>query len=161
MRLSPTRLHFRPREGSWTVGGRGGPGLTQGRRTENHDVPRRTSRVAVRVGNPSHSYHPEGFHTGARSPGGGVGWGGVGWGGVGWGYILMGLRHIPSVGEKKAAVQAAQGVGFVCFDAFASTLTRPQGHMHVFSFVSWIDLVSRCKAAGAMSKRHSIFSFLF
>ena len=61
MRPSPTGLHFWPREGSWTVGGRGGPGLTQRRRTENHDVPRLTPRVAVRVGNPSHSYHPEGF----------------------------------------------------------------------------------------------------
>ena len=70
MRLSPTGLHFWPREGSWTVGGRGGPGLTRGRRTENHDVSRLTSRVAVRVGNPSHSYHPEGFYTGARSPDG-------------------------------------------------------------------------------------------
>ena len=66
-------LHFWPREGSWTVGGRGGPGLTQGRRTEDHDASRRTSRVAVRVGNPSHSYHSEGFYTGARSPVGTVG----------------------------------------------------------------------------------------
>ena len=40
------------------VGGRGGSGLTQGRRTENHNVSRLTSRVAVRVGNPSHNYHP-------------------------------------------------------------------------------------------------------
>ena len=71
MRLSPTGLHFRPREGSWTVGGRGGPGLTQGRRTENHSVPQLISRLAVRVGNPSHSYHPGGFYTGARSPAGG------------------------------------------------------------------------------------------
>ena len=68
MHLSPTGLHFWPREGSWTVGGRGGPGLTQGRRTENHDVSRLASWVAVRVGNVSHSYHPEGFYTGARSP---------------------------------------------------------------------------------------------
>ena len=77
MRLSPTGLHFWPREGSWTVGGRAHPGLTQGRCTENHDVSRLTSRVAVRVGDPSQSYHPEAFYTGARSP---VGWGGVGWG---------------------------------------------------------------------------------
>ena len=61
MHLSPTGLHVWPREGSWTVGGRGGPGLTQGRRTRNHDVSRLASSVAVRVGNPSHSYHPEGF----------------------------------------------------------------------------------------------------
>ena len=67
MRLSPTGLHFWPREGSWTVGGRGGPGLTKGRHTENHDVPRLISRLAVRVDNPPHSYHPEGFYTGARS----------------------------------------------------------------------------------------------
>ena len=66
--LSPTGLHVWPREGSWTVGGRGGPGLTQGRRTRNRDVSRLASSVAVRVGNPSHSYHPEGFWTGARSP---------------------------------------------------------------------------------------------
>ena len=59
--LSPTGLHVWPREGSWTVGGRGGPGLTQGRRTRNRDVSRLVSSVAVRVGNPSHSYHPEGF----------------------------------------------------------------------------------------------------
>ena len=59
--LSPTGLHVWPREGSWTVGGRGGPGLTQGRRTRNRDVSRLASSVAVRVGNPSHSYHPEGF----------------------------------------------------------------------------------------------------
>ena len=59
--LSPTGLHVWPREGSWTVGGRGGPGLTQGRRTRNRDVSRLASSVAMRVGNPSHSYHPEGF----------------------------------------------------------------------------------------------------
>ena len=63
MRLSPTRLQLWPREGSWKVGGRGGPGLTQGRRTENHDVSRLTSRVAARVGNPSHNYRLEGFYT--------------------------------------------------------------------------------------------------
>ena len=74
MRLSPTGLHFWPREGSWTVGGRGRPGLTQGRRTENHDVSRLASRVAVSVGNLSHSYHPEGFYTGARSPEGNGSW---------------------------------------------------------------------------------------
>ena len=50
------------------VDGQGGPGVTQGRRTENHDVPRLISRLALRVGNPSHSYHPEGFYTGATSP---------------------------------------------------------------------------------------------
>ena len=61
MCLSPTRPHFRPTEGSWTVGGRGGPAVTQGRRKENHDVPRLISRVAVLVGTPSHSYHLEGF----------------------------------------------------------------------------------------------------
>ena len=57
---------------------RGGPGLTQGRRTENHDIPRLISRLAVRVGNPCHNYHPEGFWTGARSPGGLRGCGGGG-----------------------------------------------------------------------------------
>ena len=61
MRLSPTGPHVWPREGSWMVGGRGVPGLTQGRRARNHDVSRLASSVAVRVGNPSHSYHPEGF----------------------------------------------------------------------------------------------------
>ena len=68
MRVSPTGLNFWPREGSWTVGGRGEPGLTQGRHTENHDNPRLTSRVAVRASSPSHSYHLEDFYTGARSP---------------------------------------------------------------------------------------------
>ena len=61
MRLSPTGLHVWPKEGSWTVGGQGGPGLTQGRRMKNHDVPRLTSQVALCVGNPLHRYHPEGF----------------------------------------------------------------------------------------------------
>ena len=68
MHLSPTGLHFWPRAGFWTVGGRGGPGLTQERRTENHDVSRPTLQVAVRAGNPSHSYHPEGFYSSAKSP---------------------------------------------------------------------------------------------
>ena len=33
-----------------------------------HNTSRLISRVAVRVGYPSHSYHPKGFYTGARSP---------------------------------------------------------------------------------------------
>ena len=53
--------HVWPREGSWTVGGRGGPGLTQGRSIRNQDVSQLASSVAVRVGNLSHGYHPEGF----------------------------------------------------------------------------------------------------
>ena len=71
MRVPPTGSQFWPTKGSWTVGGRGGPCLTQGRRTENHDVPRLISRLAVRVGNRSHSYHPEGFNTGASLQRGG------------------------------------------------------------------------------------------
>ena len=38
---------------------------------DKHDASRLTSRLAVRVGNPSHSYHPDGFLTGDRSPGSG------------------------------------------------------------------------------------------
>ena len=43
------------------------------RQNDYHDVSRRvvTGRcLAMRVGKPSHSYHPEGFLTGAKSPGG-------------------------------------------------------------------------------------------
>ena len=68
MCLSPTRLHFWPREGSSTVGGRGGPGLTQGRHRDHHNVSQLTSRVALRVGNPSHGYSPDRFYTDAMSP---------------------------------------------------------------------------------------------
>ena len=38
---------------------------------DKHDASRLTSRLALRVGNPSHGYHPQGFYTGARSPEGG------------------------------------------------------------------------------------------
>ena len=69
MRLLPTELHFRPGEGSSTVGWHGEPKLTDGGCTENHEVSQRASQVAVRVANLSHSYHAEGFYTGARSRG--------------------------------------------------------------------------------------------
>ena len=58
-------------------GGRGGPGLTQIRRTRCHLSGR---CLAVGVGNPSHRYHPQGFYPGARSLGWWVG-GSVGAGG--------------------------------------------------------------------------------
>ena len=46
-----------------------------------HDVSRLISRVAMCVGYPSHSYHPQGVYTGAKSPGDG---GGGAVGRVGW-----------------------------------------------------------------------------
>ena len=92
MHMSPTGLHVWAREGSWTVGGRGGPRLTQGRRTRNHGVSRLAWSVAVRVGNPSHSYHPRVFRLVPRHHWCGVVWCGVAWCGVVWcGVVWCGV----------------------------------------------------------------------
>ena len=46
-------------EYSWNKGHDGRRGVTQWH--DKHDASRLASRLAVRVGNPSHSYNPEGF----------------------------------------------------------------------------------------------------
>ena len=59
---APRQCHVTGREGAW-----GGEGR---RRLDDLPVSRQTRGrcLAVLVGNPSHSYHPEGFYPGARPP---------------------------------------------------------------------------------------------